>query len=262
MEDNTVKTVFQQNMANIANKVYPVAGKTVLEIASDPWLLSAKQFKSLGAARVIASDIFDNWMQVPDDPDIETGLIDARNIPAVLGEQSVDVVYAINLLEHLSDLQQALDSIDRALKPGGFAFLHGHPLWSSARGHHVVLGYRGGNVKFGTPTDPIPKWGHLYMTPEQMGDDLRGRGLPDEVVNACLRWSFIADEITRMPRNAILAEFRKYAERGSLSIRAIWQDRLEIPTTDDLRAIRSSRWWDETEDYGVRGMTIILDKRA
>jgi SAM-dependent methyltransferase len=254
-------TNFHAMTANAAHKNYSVAGKTVLEIASDPWLYSALEFKALGAGRVIASDMRDDWLRVPSNPDVETCVIDARDIPSVLGERAVDVIYGINLIEHLSDIPKALDSIDRALRPGGFAFLHGHPLWTSARGHHVMLGYVGGDVRFGTDTDPIPKWGHLYMTPESLTRHLQDLGKSKDVIDACVLWAFNNDQITRAPRNTVLSEFRRYAQDGGLTVRAIWEDRLEPPSAEDLRAIQTGKWWDETEDYAVRAMSILLDKR-
>lgn len=244
---------FQEMMADTLDIHLPLAGKVVLEIASDPWLLSAKRFVQQGAARVIASDLFGSWVQVFD-PNVETMVLDARRLHEVLAEESIDAVYGINLLEHLSDIEQALDSIRRVLKPGGACLLHGHPLWTSSRGHHAMLGHVGATFAFSDDTNPIPLWGHLYLNPQEMRERLASAGHSEDVIAAALDWSYSSEHITRKPRREILASI----ERSSLPLETFWEDRLESPDEPTLQLIRASPWWDPEEDYASRGITCVF----
>lgn len=251
----TPAVLFHELMVDALVANYPVAGKTVLEVAADPWLLSAKRFVEHGAGRVISSDMHEGWPRVADDR-IETAVIDARRITAVLEPESIDVIYGINLLEHLEDIPEAMESIRQALKPGGFCLIHGHPIWTSARGHHAILGHVGAEVTFSNDTNPVPLWGHLYMTPEEMERQLRDEGRSPAVIACALDWSFDSDLITRKPRNAIIEGLRS----GPMNVRAIWEDRLEVPPAPVIDLIRKSPWWDETEDYATRGLTALIDR--
>lgn len=250
---------FHELMVSAADANFAVAGKTVLEIASDPWLLSAKHFKKLGADRVIASDMYEGWQRISDEQ-IESIVLDARSIVPAIADSSVDLIFAINLLEHLSDIAQAICSMSEALKPGGMLFLHGHPIWTSARGHHVMHGYIGKSISFGTETDPIEKWSHLYMSREEMRSDLESKGQPVEAIEACLDWSFDTDHITRTPRAQIIKQLAAGCDATGLVNVGLWEDKLEPPTESDLENIRGGAWWNDAEDYSVRGMTVLLRK--
>ena len=246
---------FHELMVDALAANYPLAGKTVLEIAADPWLYSAKRFVDHGAGRVISSDMHEGWARVVDER-IETAVIDARCITKVLEPESIDAIYGINLLEHLEDIPEAMESIRQALRPGGFCLIHGHPIWTSARGHHAMLGHIGSEVAFSDDTNPIPLWGHLHMTPDEMERQLQDEGRNADVVACALEWSFETDLITRKPRNAVISGLHS----GPMNIRAIWEDRLEVPPEPVIDLIRKGPWWDETEDYATRGLTALIDR--
>ncbi|HWL05932.1 MAG TPA: methyltransferase domain-containing protein [Xanthobacteraceae bacterium] len=244
---------FHEIMVDALHQSYELSGKIVLELGSDPWLKSATALRDRGAARVIASDMTDGWAQNSAE-NIEIATIDARTASQTLGTSSVDAVFAVNLLEHLEDIPIALESINRILKPGGFVFLHGHPIWTSARGHHAMLGYIGATFSFGAPNDPIPKWSHLYLSRDEMKSALSGHA--PEVITAAIDWTFDTKLITRTPRLDILYQF----ETSPLAKVAIWEDRLEAPSADDIQKIRNGPWWRPNEDYSVRGMTMLMRK--
>jgi len=244
---------FHEIMADALHQTYNLSGKVVLELGSDPWLKSAVALRDRGAARVIASDMSDGWALNAAE-NVEIATIDARTVSQTLGTSSVDVVFAVNLLEHLEDIPTALESIDRVLRPGGIVFLHGHPIWTSARGHHAMLGNIGAVFSFGGPTDPIPKWSHLYLSRDEMATTLANH--PPEVITAAIDWSFDNKLITRTPRLDILYQF----ETSPLLKIATWEDRLETPSTDDIDRIRKGPWWRPNEDYSVRGITMLMRK--
>lgn len=248
MSDN-----FQAFMVESLATQIDIAGKAVLELGADPALGSAKAFRLHGAASIVSSDIADVWSG-GHVPGVVTALIDARAIEKVLPPRSVDIVYGINLLEHLADIPQALESIAKVLRPGGIALLHGHPIWTSARGHHMLLGdppdWR---AHFGEASDPIPPWGHLTLTPDQMAAELADR--PEDVREGALHWCYGCDLITRTPRRKIL----EAAHAGPLKIRHTWEDSIDTPSDEVLDRIRNSPWWDEAEDYSVRSVALVME---
>lgn len=242
---------FQEIMVDACHQHHPVNGKVVLELASDPWFIAAKRFRTLGAKRVIASDMTENWQAIPDHS-IDTGTIDARTVDQTLGRNVCDVVFGVNILEHLYNIDAVLESIYYTLKPGGLCFLHGHPIWTSARGHHAMLGYKGAQLVFHDPRNPIPMWGHLYLTPENMRIALAE--CSDEIIEAAIDWSFSSSEINRTPRREIL----NTASRSPLIIESVQEDSLEYPDGVVLDRIMSGPWWHPEERYDVRGITLVM----
>ena len=244
-------------MADFANSQYALAGKVVVELASDPWLFLSRRLVTHGPRSVIASNITDNWTQETADG-VEIQCIDARTIDCALGRESVDAVIGINLLEHLDNIPMTLAAIYGALRPGGYCLLHGDPIWTSARGHHAMYGDMGSIFTFADDSNPFPKWGHLYMEEAEMRRELEISGLNGEAIDVALHWALHSDLITRTPRLEIIRHFRE----SPFESQKLLENRLESPTKADLIRIRQGRWWKPGEDYGVRGMTCLLCKSA
>jgi len=245
---------FAEHMADGFASAFPVAGRVVLELASDPDLAAARRLQLHGAT-VISSNLVSNFA-LSAAPGIATCAIDARTVQEQLGSNSIDGVFAINLLEHLEDISVALSSIEGALRPSGFAMLHGHPIWTSAHGHHA-LKYDAEVLFFGDPeSDPIPPWAHLYMSQQEMRETLEKRGVPQPKIEAALDWCFQNDLITRTPRNAMLDALR----RSSLMITHLQEDAGDYPTQEILARIQNSSWWDPDEDYGIRQISCFFVK--
>jgi len=81
-------------------------------------------------------------------PGVESIIADlCKEIP--LPDESVDFVVSHSVLEHLNDLDKALNELDRILKKGKWAYLTVSPLYFSAKGSHSK-----------TP-DPVDNWEHL-----------------------------------------------------------------------------------------------------
>lgn len=93
---------------------------------------------------VIALDLTDFS---EDNPGVEY-LVGDITRPLPISEQSFDIAVSHSVLEHIRDLNGALDNISRALKIGGYAFLTVAPLYYSAQGAHMR--YRS-----------IERWEHL-----------------------------------------------------------------------------------------------------
>jgi SAM-dependent methyltransferase len=80
-------------------------------------------------------------------PGAEFLLSDGKTIP--LEDETVDLVMSHSVLEHVEDLRQSMQEINRILKVGGYAFLTVSPLYYASTGSHVNL------------PKPLLDWEHL-----------------------------------------------------------------------------------------------------
>ncbi len=79
----------------------------------------------------------------------------AEALPAP--DESFDLVYTVNCLEHLPRLGESFAEAARVLRPGGVLFASTEPLYFSAFGHHL------------DDIFPLP-WGHLLWEPAELAD--------------------------------------------------------------------------------------------
>ena len=190
----------------VASKV-PIRNKTVLEIGSDRNLELANFFHARGA-QVIATNM-EAWGTQHDKIDvgldnetgtgsIVTGVADARRLSQDIGEEKVDVIVGLAILEHLYDMPQSLEEIRKTLKPGGCAFLHGNPIWTSSVGHHVWVDSEGRSFRFNDASmNPFPAWGHLLYDQEEMKDIFLRNGLTEPQADAICHQTYSSDLINR-----------------------------------------------------------------
>lgn len=69
-------------------------------------------------------------------PEFSLTRASAHHLP--FADASFDLIYAINCLEHIPDLEAAAAEFWRVLRPGGRAFFSSEPLYYSAFGHHLA----------------------------------------------------------------------------------------------------------------------------
>src|SRR6516162_9924381 len=101
---------FQEQMvATLAGQI-DISGKSVLELGAGPDFLSARAFRAKGAATVISSDLHDVWYGSTE-PGVVTAIIDARYADKIIPQRSIDIVYGINVLEHLPDIPVIMESL-------------------------------------------------------------------------------------------------------------------------------------------------------
>jgi SAM-dependent methyltransferase len=133
----------------------PLAGATIVDLGAGIGLAAAS-FHRLGAGRVIAIE--------PDDSDevgrgamrragIDVEIVDAVGESLPIPSDTVDVVYARQVLHHAQDLTQLVSEVARVLRPGGRflacrehvvsddlqlkEFLAAHPVHILAGGEHA-----------------------------------------------------------------------------------------------------------------------------
>jgi SAM-dependent methyltransferase len=246
---------FHEQMVSLFHNRYDVAGKVILEVGSDPHLLSARHLIAAGARFVLATNLGQNWIYSPA-RNIMAITADIRAVDRVIGEESIDGIFGINILEHIDELPKAMEAIRKVLRPNGFFLLHGHPIWTSANGHHVLVNSDGRAYSFADESNPIPPWGHLYMSQPEMSGCLRGKGLPPQDIEAITRWVYHFGGLNRSPLREIDA-----AMRGSgLAIdRVSTSEGLKLEASVE-EILRSTKWWDEAERFEVRQVTYFGSK--
>lgn len=85
--------------------------------------------------------------------------IDARRVGAAeldLEPGSFDLVVSHEVFEHLPDVEAAVRSLRRVLKPGGLTYVYVHSFTSLSGGHHIAWKYPDSE-----PSTTVPPWDHL-----------------------------------------------------------------------------------------------------
>ena len=145
-----------------------VEGKTVVEIGSDQYLVTARLLISNGATKVYTYNYSGDWVVREDVPE-EIEFIVGDFADAALDPGSVDLVYSIAVLEHIIDYDKVLTKITECLKPSGRFYMQGEPLWAGPRGHHLWYHPEGESIPFTFHgRNPIPDWSHLVHSPEEL----------------------------------------------------------------------------------------------
>lgn len=249
--------LFEELAADTINRRYSVAGKEVLQIVPDPSLRAAKWLIDHGAAKVIAAQFHSYISKDAAGDGIDVIVADPRRFDETIGGETVDIILGVNLLHQIPEIRHIVDSISQALRPGGMCLLHGHPIWTSARGHRISFSHMGKAYQFYDVTNPIPLWGHLYMNESEMRRELAVQGHSDDVIERVIQWVFKTNVLNRTSRKAI---FRSILP-SRLEIDNFWEEGLERPDQAALTRIRHGDFWDPNENYDIRSMTFMLRKR-
>jgi hypothetical protein len=121
---------------------------------------------------------------------------------------SFDIIYGCGVLEHIAKMQDFSRHVFEMLAPGGWAILQGCPLWESQLGHHAYLQCDGINYFMGQSDCPVPDYGHLYMTEQEMHIFLiQEKDLPPSHADALCHQIYQSDHINRMTIETICTAF-------------------------------------------------------
>lgn len=247
-----------------------IAGKRVLELGGNSDCVAATPFAQHGASQVVVTGLRHvDRNQSPTHPLITLERADALRLSESYNEASFDLVYGISILEHIPNPRRLLSEISHILSKGGMAFLQGAPLWSGPWGHHIhlfpwdqnylitgcyqflpseALLSRGINV-----INPIPDWGHLLYTPDEMGAILDQSNIPANDLEYILRSVYESDDINRETARSICQAIGD----SNLKVIELEYDRVRMPneTLETLRDIQSTE-----EDFSIMGIRTVLLK--
>jgi len=97
-------------------------------------------------------------------------------------DECFDLVVSANVLEHVPVPERFIREAARVLKPGGLCYMETAPVWTSARGHHLMQYMVAENIpeeqKFTENGSIIPEWGHLRLSRSEMQQAIGDKVLP------------------------------------------------------------------------------------
>ena len=145
--------------------------RSVLEIGGDLAGQTARGMVAQGAHDVTSINIDEKFDLSVEFPGIERKMMNAASLD--FPDNQFDLSVGIAVLEHFLDFPTVLSNVYRVLKPGGYAFFQGGPLWMSAKGHHLVVDGRDGECfHFATENNPLDDWSHLTHDPTTLRSEL------------------------------------------------------------------------------------------
>lgn len=127
-----------------------------------------------------------------------------------LENESVDVIYTIDTVEHLSDPKAIFMEAERVLKPGGWFLVHFHP-WFGPYGTHLedIIPYPWANAMFSMDT-LLDVAAHVYdredyKVPCYFEDEKTGEKCPNPYLDRAM-WNEYLNKITLRQFRSMLKE--------------------------------------------------------
>jgi SAM-dependent methyltransferase len=233
-----------------------VRGLSVLEIGSSANLYVARRFEELGAASVFATNITPVWPQSEKVSAVVAQVrADMTRLSETFEPNSLDLMFGMAVAEHVPTLWVALEEAAKVLKPGGILYLHGGPIWTFNRGHHVLSGFHGPEFEFSKRQCPILKWEHLMHDRQSFAAALVARGASTELAERLAVRIYDSNKINRFGHNRLCRIF----ESGPLRLLQKIEYAFGAPDASEYERIRRGPWGDEG-GFHVSGLTFVMKK--
>ncbi|XPV75576.1 MAG: glycosyltransferase [Desulfovibrio sp.] len=203
---------YQKRFLDALEEQVPVVDKRILEIGSDPQFAIGRQLLNDGAGAVQCSNMIDYTANLQNHhcKGLDFMCCDGRRLPFEDGE--FDLVIGCALLEHINDVDLFFSELNRVLKPGGKAFMHGEPLWHSAKGHHLYLVRDGMDYRFNEESNPVPDFAHITHTADELYDVLRADEIPSSHAKDIVKFIYETDLMSRNSAKLIRGCFDEHFE--------------------------------------------------
>jgi hypothetical protein len=245
-----------QSVNNLCN-VVDVKGKRVLEIGGDSKYEVANLLLEKGVAHVTTTNIGSNFPTGEVNEKLSTVKLDATQLTSKFSEGTFDIAFGVAILEHMNNLSLMLDQLYNVLKSGAVALLHGGPIWSSRKGHHIWV-KSGQNVyRFSDQnTNPIPDWYHLLLNYDEMIEYLIiKKELNPQDAYAIAEHVYKSPNLSRKSYFEIVdafdnSKFYKFKMIESCGPK---------PSVEMLEKLSKTKWKAQTK-FGVSGLEFILRK--
>jgi SAM-dependent methyltransferase len=259
--------IFQETPQKALRRYVSLKGKDVLEIGGAQACISANAFLRDGANSVTVTGL-DHITEEKTSTDhkIKIARADGLELTKYFEPNSFDVVFGLSIIEHIPNPKRFIEQVHYVLKPGGFAYFEGYPLWSSPKGHHLWVASWGGNYMNKTSanylfcdfagavsSNPVPDWGHLLLSEEELRNHLRDQSIPESDIKCIAHWICASDEVNRLSLREISDA---YTNSGMTTLEANVQ-RVDVPEAI-LHLLRQK--CGDGIDYGISGITYVLKK--
>lgn len=189
---------------SVLSRFAKFTGASVLEIGGNQSCDAAKPFIEAGCSQVIVTGLDHVGRSVGN---VHEGIkicnLDAHLLKKTFGCNAFDIVYGLSVIEHIPTPSNLLEQIYFVLKPGGFAFIEGQPIWTSRCGHHIWLRTPNNNYFFSDmpgieSINPIPDYAHLLMTPEELAENLRLSNVPENDALSICDFIYNSEKLNRL----------------------------------------------------------------
>jgi SAM-dependent methyltransferase len=249
------KTGFEEHIGRLLD-VTTLAGRKILEIGGDRWRYMSNRFVELGADQIDTINIVPAW---PDKvfiaPKIFSQKLDCRKLTDAYEEASFDLVFGVAVGEHITGIDAFLEQAKRVLRPGGLLYLHGGPIWSSGKGHHLFHRFEGRHYKFSDKDCPVLGWEHLMNDAASLAALLEERGLPVSHAESIARWIYETTDQNRYCHSHICSFF----DNSGLERVLRHDNAFGAPNPDQLSAM-VARGYSPDERFDVSGVTHVMRK--
>lgn len=249
-----------------AHELVNFQGKNVLEVGGS--IPADLALTEMGAHQWVANEYLDYWTEIgaplPTNDIFEiSGAVYQKHLPYSVLTGAIenlpesyfnkfDVVFSIAAFEHIGKFPEALDRMYRSLKRGGTLVSIFAPIWSSHDGHHLPSVFNEDGDEFSFSNNPLPPWGHLYMSREEMYDYLSEKYSQD-FSRKVMYYIFNSNHINRY----FFKDFEKFIRESKFTSKSITPlFPREIPDQVHETLIRKFGH----QDYAHNGMLVLLKK--
>ncbi|MEQ1780205.1 MAG: methyltransferase domain-containing protein [Hyphomonadaceae bacterium] len=249
------KTALEPHIERLLG-ITSLAGSGILEIGGDRWGYMSNRFVELGADRIDTINIVKGW---PDKvfvaPRIFSRKLDCRKLTDVYEDNSFNLIFGVAVGEHITGIDEFLEQAKRVLRPGGYLYLHGGPVWSSRKGHHLFHRVDGKQYRFSDKDCPIMSWEHLMNDAASLCARLKERGLPHSHAESIAEWIYVTPDQNRYCYSEICSFF----EKSGLECVLRHDNAFESPSAADISAIVANGYAAD-ERFDVSGVTHVMRK--
>ncbi len=200
---------YQKQVVDTFLKMLRPDARDILEIGSDIGCEVATAIAQRTKARVVGINPSVEF-PAPIGPALNNAKFlraDGRTLP--FSDNSFDAVLSVATMEHVNGLDIFLSEVARVLKPKGVFYTEFSPIWSSAKGHHVYAVAGPKEARFWKPgKNPIPDYGHLLMTHDEMREFLTSGPCTEELIEPIIQWIYFGESINRCHFEEYIKAFR------------------------------------------------------
>jgi SAM-dependent methyltransferase len=248
---------YQQHALDCFFRARPCLDGVILELGSDVEGTVCRALADRTTGEVIGMNPHPEFPHLPSGVTLPERVRllreDGRSIP--LPDNSVDAVFTVATVEHVLGLDAFYAEIRRVLKPGGLLHADFAPVWSSHVGHHVKAICGDKQARFWQPgKNPVPDFGQLLMTPDEMRTFLKSGPCADELVEPIVSWIYFEDEINRCFLEDHLAALHK---SGLWRLRLVRKPGVH-PTPE--QALRLAELYGTRRDFTSFGLEATMRK--
>lgn len=170
--------------------------------------------------------------------------------PAFFGR--FDVVFSINAFEHVLPLATVIERCHQSLRPGGLLFSQFGPIWSCDVGSHFWVKPE---FCFNAP-GPMPAWGHLRFTREELERLLTEAGVSDEDRHHALYQLYESGFVNRR----FFEEYQEAMAQSAFAraaVEGLWPREVPADLQPELEQRHPGR-----HDFSSYGVRIVAHRQA